>query len=182
MLVSMEVQVPDGLSFVKAFLNSVDVESGGDDFVDLRGFRRWLRDNGRTSAARTASEPDLHLARRLRTALRQEVAAHHEGIVDAGGTSDLNEISAEIPLRTTFVDGGTTLAPAGAGVPAVLGEVLAAIAVADMHGEWERLKICPAGDCAWVFFDPSKNRSKRWCSMAVCGNRAKTRSYRQRST
>lgn len=37
----------------------------------------------------------------------------------------------------------------------------------------ERLKICP--NCEWLFIDRSKNRSRTWCDMAVCGNRAKAR-------
>lgn len=37
----------------------------------------------------------------------------------------------------------------------------------------ERLKVCP--NCAWLFIDRSKNRSRTWCDMAVCGNRAKAR-------
>ena len=35
----------------------------------------------------------------------------------------------------------------------------------------ERMKIC--GNCGWLFLDKSKNRSRMWCDMAVCGNRAK---------
>jgi predicted RNA-binding Zn ribbon-like protein len=36
---------------------------------------------------------------------------------------------------------------------------------------------CAAADCAWVFMDQSKNRSRRWCDMRVCGNRAKVRRH-----
>ena len=35
----------------------------------------------------------------------------------------------------------------------------------------ERMKIC--GNCGWLFIDRSKNRSRTWCDMAVCGNRVK---------
>nr|WP_299505359.1 CGNR zinc finger domain-containing protein [uncultured Rhizobium sp.] len=35
----------------------------------------------------------------------------------------------------------------------------------------ERMKIC--GNCGWLFLDRSKNKSRYWCDMAVCGNRAK---------
>lgn len=35
----------------------------------------------------------------------------------------------------------------------------------------ERLKIC--SNCGWLFLDRSRNRSRTWCDMAVCGNRAK---------
>jgi predicted RNA-binding Zn ribbon-like protein len=48
------------------------------------------------------------------------------------------------------------------------------------EGTWERLKVCPAHDCLWAFYDSSRNRSGHWCSMKVCGNRAKARSYRER--
>ena len=45
--------------------------------------------------------------------------------------------------------------------------------------ETSRLKIC--GNCGWLFIDRSKNRSRTWCDMAVCGNRAKaSRHYRRK--
>jgi predicted RNA-binding Zn ribbon-like protein len=44
-----------------------------------------------------------------------------------------------------------------------------------------RIKTCPAYDCGWKFVDQSKNRSRRWCDMAVCGNLAKARQYRARN-
>ena len=51
---------------------------------------------------------------------------------------------------------------------------------ADRRGEWTRLKICPADDCQWAFYDRSRNRSATWCDMKVCGNRHKVREYRER--
>lgn len=45
--------------------------------------------------------------------------------------------------------------------------------------ETERLKIC--GNCGWLFLDRSRNRSRTWCDMAVCGNRVKaSRHYRRK--
>ncbi|OCJ18232.1 hypothetical protein A6U87_04880 [Rhizobium sp. AC44/96] len=45
--------------------------------------------------------------------------------------------------------------------------------------EPERMKICR--NCGWLFLDRSKNKSRAWCDMAVCGNRAKAnRHYRRR--
>jgi predicted RNA-binding Zn ribbon-like protein len=44
--------------------------------------------------------------------------------------------------------------------------------------EPDRLKICP--NCGWLFLDRSKNKSRAWCDMAVCGNRAKARLHYQR--
>ncbi len=45
-------------------------------------------------------------------------------------------------------------------------------------GPLDRLKSC--ADCPWLFIDTSKNRSRRWCSMEVCGAHSKMRRYRQR--
>ncbi|TPP10607.1 CGNR zinc finger domain-containing protein [Rhizobium glycinendophyticum] len=45
----------------------------------------------------------------------------------------------------------------------------------------ERLKIC--GHCGWLFLDRSKNRSRTWCDMAICGNRVKaSRHYKRKKT
>ncbi|HEY7749992.1 MAG TPA: CGNR zinc finger domain-containing protein [Aestuariivirgaceae bacterium] len=45
-----------------------------------------------------------------------------------------------------------------------------------------RVKVCPG--CGWLFIDRTRNRTKRWCIAALCGNRAKMRRYyeRQRHT
>jgi predicted RNA-binding Zn ribbon-like protein len=44
----------------------------------------------------------------------------------------------------------------------------------------ERVKQCEGDPCGWLFFDTSRNRSRRWCSMADCGNRAKARRFHQK--
>jgi predicted RNA-binding Zn ribbon-like protein len=41
----------------------------------------------------------------------------------------------------------------------------------------ERVRICAAEECAWAFLDESRNRSRQWCDMTVCGNRAKARRF-----
>lgn len=44
----------------------------------------------------------------------------------------------------------------------------------------DRLKLCGAADCGWLFLDHSKNRSRRWCTMADCGTLTKVRRFRAR--
>ena len=44
--------------------------------------------------------------------------------------------------------------------------------------EIARVREC--GGCGWLFLDSSKNRSRRWCSMDICGNQAKARRHYQR--
>ena len=43
-----------------------------------------------------------------------------------------------------------------------------------------RLRTCANPRCRWLFVDVTRNGMRRWCSMAVCGNRAKVGRYRQR--
>ena len=43
--------------------------------------------------------------------------------------------------------------------------------------ERDQVRQCAADDCPWLFLDTSRNRSRQWCSMATCGNRAKARRY-----
>jgi predicted RNA-binding Zn ribbon-like protein len=76
--------------------------------------------------------------------------------------------------------GDAGLVPVRPGVDGALGRMLAIVFRSVADGSWERLKACPAEDCEWAFYDWSKNGSGTWCDMAVCGNRAKARAYRER--
>jgi len=44
----------------------------------------------------------------------------------------------------------------------------------------ERLRLCEGEGCGWFFMDNTRNRSRRWCNMAVCGNRAKVKRFYER--
>jgi predicted RNA-binding Zn ribbon-like protein len=47
-------------------------------------------------------------------------------------------------------------------------------------GKLDRVKQCPYPHCGWLFVDLSKNKSRRWCEMSVCGNRTKARRHYMR--
>jgi predicted RNA-binding Zn ribbon-like protein len=47
--------------------------------------------------------------------------------------------------------------------------------------EGKRIRECEADNCAWLFMDHSKNQSRRWCDMKVCGNREKARRFYRRN-
>jgi len=52
-----------------------------------------------------------------------------------------------------------------------------------VSGRLDRVRECDGTTCTWLFLDQSRNRSRRWCSMETCGNRAKVRRhYRRRKT
>jgi predicted RNA-binding Zn ribbon-like protein len=46
--------------------------------------------------------------------------------------------------------------------------------------ELRRVRQCAGDPCGWLFYDTSRNRRRRWCTMEGCGNRAKARRYYQR--
>jgi predicted RNA-binding Zn ribbon-like protein len=49
-----------------------------------------------------------------------------------------------------------------------------------MSPRLSRIRACAAADCGWWFLDDTKNRSRRWCDMKICGNREKIRRFRSR--
>jgi predicted RNA-binding Zn ribbon-like protein len=47
--------------------------------------------------------------------------------------------------------------------------------------EITRVKQCPGRTCGWVFLDSTRNRSRRWCNSAECGNRSRVQAHYARS-
>ena len=47
-----------------------------------------------------------------------------------------------------------------------------------LSGDMRLLRACEKPDCRWLFLDTSKNHSRRWCDMKICGNRMKARRYK----
>ena len=175
----MAADIPEQLHLVESFANSVDVEIAEDDLDSPERFGRWLAAHGFPGVE--PGDDELALAVGMRAALRDELIAHHDRLASGEARARLDGYARRIPLRASFEGAGpATLVPAGQGVTAMLGAVLAAMVLAERDGGWHRLKICREETCQRVFFDKSKNQSKTWCSMQVCGNRSKTRTYRDR--
>ncbi len=65
-------------------------------------------------------------------------------------------------------------------VEAVLGPIALSALTTLTQGDLSRIKQCQGEKCGWLFFDTTKNKSRRWCEMEICGNRAKQRRYSAR--
>ena len=105
----------------------------------------------------------------------------------AGAAEALNELLAgSAALRACFDPEGEPTLESAVGPEVVVGEIMgrvaAAVVVAACEGTWRRLKACRNEGCLWAFYDRSKNRSGSWCTMDVCGARAKMSAYRRRKT
>jgi predicted RNA-binding Zn ribbon-like protein len=59
--------------------------------------------------------------------------------------------------------------------------VLRAAALLLTGPDLAHVRECAAPDCAWLFVDSSRNGTRRWCDMAVCGNREKARRFQRRA-
>jgi hypothetical protein len=147
------------VDLVLDFLNTVDADEGTDVLDDDYRWRAWL------AAHRLTEGLGRQHARAVRDAIR-----HVAG--DPRAPAELLPVAVSIGVD---VEGVPRLV-----APDAAGAALAAASRLVVLGEWERIKICPAEHCGWAFYDRSRNRSRTWCSMRVCGNREKARAWRER--
>jgi|SRR5581483_1442578 len=151
---------PEPLRRVQLLVNSTDVHGEADWLPE------WLAANGLEP-----SEGDR--ARTLREALRALVLANNGRPLDRAAVATLNVAARRLTVALG-TDGAVRVESPGDALDRVVAIALSAM----LDGTWGRLKACR--NCFWSFYDYSPNRSATWCSMQLCGNRAKTRSYRRR--
>jgi predicted RNA-binding Zn ribbon-like protein len=176
------MSLPHNLQLVIDFVNTLDVEAGQDRTDSPEHLGEWLDEQGlRPGNALTLGAGELEQAVSLRESLRRVLIGHNHHEEPADAAQHLEDVAAQGQLGVRFgADGSVEIAPRAEGYPAVLAELLVPVARAAMDGSWARVKACQADDCQWAFYDASRNRSGRWCDMAVCGNREKVRAYRSK--
>ena len=172
---------PERLRLVQAFTNSNDVEAGTDEFATSARLADWLERHDLVSRRMRLSEADRTWAVLVREALRDLIQARDRSADAVAAAAVLDEAARVAGVRLAFEAHGPALIPTQAGIHGAVGRILAEIPLAVADGDWQRLKVCTNDACRWVFYDASRNRSSRWCSMAICGNRMKARAYRSRA-
>ena len=179
-------QAPGELAKVQAFVNTLDIEQSTDELTTPAELGRWLQRAGLTGGRAGSYGPgDLTRAVELREALRGVLRSHVTHEADGGGSGPAARIAdLAATMRITIqpaADGRIRLGPADSGPAAGLTRLLLIAAEAGTIGTWARLKVCGADDCQWAFYDRSPTRNGCWCSMQICGSRAKSRAYRKRT-
>lgn len=173
-------RAPEPLRVVQQFVNSADLETGEDDLGSAAALAAWLRERDLLPPG-TVTATDHRRALDVREGLRAVLFVHSGGEPDPVAVKRLERAAAHAALRASFRAGEPPeLAPACGGVSGALAQLLGIVAASATDGTWHRLKVCADHGCRWAFYDRSKNRSGRWCSMAECGNQEKARSYRAR--
>jgi len=174
---------PGRLGLDQAFANSFwdldDIRPIFESYVDE--LEAGLAARGFGGGA-PVTEADRTRAIELREALRRLALGHHDGVAPtASDMVVLNAAARRAPLHVRFDGDGTAVhEPASEGPDVVIALVLGVVAEATADGRWSRVKACPGPHCGWVFYDASRNRSRQWCSMQLCGNRVKGREFRAR--
>jgi predicted RNA-binding Zn ribbon-like protein len=171
---------PQPLRIVQELVNSVDLEHGVEWLGKPDELQAWLAERNLDGRAPpTGSE--IARVHELRERLRELLVANNEHRTAPDATAAIEETAGRARLTLAFDEHGhLALTPQAGGVDGALGRILAIVYEAMAAGTWHRLKACR--ECAWAYYDYSKNRSATWCSMAICGNRTKTRAYRRRRT
>jgi predicted RNA-binding Zn ribbon-like protein len=185
---SPEKTAPRPLYLVQRFVNSVDLmDSKGkpspetDELTSPEALRDWLAERDLMAPDEPVSEGDLRRALDVREGLRALLLANNGEPLDAAAVERLDRAASRAGMRVRFsLDDEPRLAPDAAGVDGALARLLGIVATSVCDDEWARLKACPREDCFWAFYDRTKNRSGRWCTMDVCGNVEKARAYRER--
>jgi predicted RNA-binding Zn ribbon-like protein len=174
--------LPHGLGLVVDFVNTRQLEQETDDLATPEALAQWLAQRGLLDGGVSLSAAEVEQASELREAIRRILLEHNGGRTGGAGAGLLDRVAERGRLSVRFGDDGAVhLDSRATGFPAALARLVVPIADAARDGAWERVKACADDDCQWAFFDRSRNRSGRWCDMAVCGNRTKVRAYRTKN-
>ena len=134
-----------------------------------------------------AAESALAGARALREAIYGIFSARAGGgAVPAGAVATLNAALAPSLARLRLDPGpegafGWRWSLEDGALDGLLAPIVDSAAELLTSSDLARVRECEADTCGWLFIDRSRNRSRRWCDMSVCGNRAKVRRYYQRA-
>ena len=171
------------LSVVTAvdLVNTLDHTSGADALTESEDLAQFLRDH-RDSYRRPVTADDLadvrHLRDRLRSAFVQGdetavVALLNALLAEASALPQLSDHDGE-PWHLHFTPPESSL------VAHMAAEAAMGLAIVIRDQGLDRLRVCSAVGCSRVFVDTSRNRSRRYCDPATCGNRTNVAAFRAR--
>ena len=188
---SKKFGVPDELANLYDFANTLDVRHfthhgvphpQADELKSPRELGVWMSPRGLLFTGAKITPAMLSTAIELRTLVRNYLECDPlERSRDKDAVRALNKTLKLFPLVVAVRDdGGMVLKAAREDALAGLSSVIAELYDGSRNGTLDRLKMCASDECRRAFFDRSKPATRRWCMSSLCGNRMKTRSYRER--
>ena len=160
-LVQARLVPADVLDELKARAMPGEMDNVADQ---ARALREWFRGFVRKHMGRPLTPRTLHELAPLNRLLERDegfgqIARHQHG--DGG--------SLELRMMRRWRSPESLLLP--------IGEALAKFVCEE---DFANVKACEGHACTLVFADRTRRRARRWCSMAICGNRAKQAAHRSR--
>lgn len=145
----------------------------------------WLADHGITPPPGARLDPAALLAqgKAIRTLAHRLILQRKEG--ELGPIDKLDAyLRAYVSAPHLAQDGAGNLTLSRVvrtdGIDALLGPVAEAVAQLLVDGDFALVRQCEHPDCILWFYDRTKAHKRRWCSMALCGNRYKAAQFRQK--
>lgn len=165
---------PGDLVRVHGFLNTWSEELGIEDLSTPQSTEQWLRSAALWEDAETLSHKDHQLLLDFRSKLR-------DGVRDPRQMHQLNKWASTRALHIKFnSNGAADLTVSGRGAQRVIGMLTTTVFTSMTEGTWVRFKCCALASCGWAYYDNTRSRTRRWCSMRTCGSRNKARAYYKR--
>lgn len=158
----------------------LDYWQSGDEVL------RWLEQAGITAEAASAVDRDqlLAQARALRALARRLVEGRKEDKTeDIGALNAYLHACPSTPHLEQGSDGQLVLTRIARGEPiaSLLGALAQDLAQLLVEGDFSLVRQCEHPDCVLWFYDRTKAHKRRWCSMALCGNRHKAAQFRKKA-
>jgi predicted RNA-binding Zn ribbon-like protein len=174
---------PGNLWLLQSFVNTRwDLERELEDkFGDRQGLATWLAERDLVDAGTPVSEADRRRALDARDGLQALLFANNGVEVELEAVERMDRaLRGPGPFVQLRAGSPPDFVPSRRDLDGALGLIATIAAISQLDGSWNRLKACPGEDCGWAFYDHSRNQAGTWCSMSVCGSRAKARDYRRR--
>lgn len=156
------------------FVNTANWQEGrplDERLSDLPALSVWSERKGLTAGSPLTG--DIAEAQGFRCVLRRCFVA-----AEGASREDLARLDAVRRLASPLArSAGGRYHLASDTVGGVLSLVAQSAAELLLTGMQDRIKACPGEMCGWLFLDESPSGRRRWCSMAVCGNRAKAKRH-----
>lgn len=139
---------------------------------------RWIVETGMVQTAPAVSSSQLEAGRVLREAINR--LARPGLTPEPGDRDEVNRWAERVPIAPQLTTEGKLVWVAARPVEAMFAAI-ARDAVDLLTGQLAaRIRECSAPDCALLFVDASRPGRRRWCSTEACGNRTRTKAYRER--
>ena len=166
---------PGELVRVHGFLNTWSDELGIEDFSTPQSTEKWLRAADLWEGKKRMNKDEHQRILDFRDLVRRCVLKQNP-------LERLTDAVSDISFSLNFEENHSVLIPnTSSACEQTIGRLVAIIFQSVVDDTWSRFKCCALPTCGWAYYDSTRSRTKRWCSMRTCGSRHKAKRYYERN-